>query len=448
MDILVDELINLVPLVRDELSDIRYELHKSMIKSAISDMRLGDNTHIDDIKAKVSRKFSLVNFPEEVLVRVITEFEDEGILLKKNDNNYFIKKVVEIESIDSFIENCYSEFKEILEQNVSGYDSFIHKEYKDAFKECILYIINSLINEECLINKFSLDCLRYDEISNEMQNDLIKYKTIKKQEQFLSLFLNYLKSGKKHITNLLFTVYRSSIAYDILKRGRDLPKIAEDIGKGGILFLDTNVIVSLICKTDRTNELAKSVIKLAKNKFRFDLNYYIETAKEFENLFNWADAEMKSKRLPTKFASDNQLIHDCLTRNDCTWPDYYAELSIYRTYLKNEFDIDVVDYNSLVIGQEQKDISSYIEVIYSYQFEQSEGKKERSYEAITHDKNLFNLMLYMKSGHMVGLNAPWILSFDNTLNSVNQTLVKLYVFSSYLESLAFPSKIIWTKKIK
>lgn len=425
MEFLVDELINLVPLVRDELSNIRYELHKSMIKSVISDTQIGDKTYIEEIKARVSDKFCLVDFPDEVLVRIIDEFEEDGVL-QKIDNNYIIKKAIDMESIDSFIANCYSEFKIILKENINEFDVFIHKEYESAFKDSILYIINNLINEESLINNFSLDSLKYGEICSDLRSTLIKYETIKKPDQFLSLFFNYLKSGKKNITDLLFTVYLSSIAYDLLKRGRDLPKIAEDIGKGGVLFLDTNVIVSLICETDRTNELAKSIIELAKNKFNFDLKYYIETAKEYENLLKWADSEMKSKHLPNKLASENQLIHDFLKRNDRTWSDHYTELSMYRTILKN-FHIDMYDDN-LVLSQKEKDIFSYVEVIYSYEFQQSEGKKERSYEAIAHDKDLFKLMIFLKKENMVGLNTPWILSLDNKLNRVNQTLIKLNKF--------------------
>jgi len=271
----------------------------------------------------------------------------------------------------------------------------------------------------------NLDFLKYEEISMVLKNGLIKYKTIKNPDQFLSLFYDYLKSGENYMTELLFIVYQSSVAYDLLRRGRRLPKIAEHVGKGGVLFLDTNVIVSLICKTDRTHDLAKSVVKLAENLFHFTISYCKETSIEFENLLKWADSEMKSGRLPSKIAAENQLILDFTKRTACRWSDYYTELSMYRTYLKSEFNIDLFDNCMLEFNEKETEIINYVDAIYSYAFQQYDEKRERSRDALTHDKNLFRKLICLKKSDACGLNTPWILSFDNILNGINLTLINI-----------------------
>ena len=417
------ELIDLVPLVRDELSDIRYGLHKSMVQSIVSDMKIGDQTSAEDIRKKAIKKFNIAEFPREVLSRIMHEFEDEGIL-QKHDGSYVVANSIEIQSINIFVDNCYKEFTKILKSNITDFDPYINKEFKSAFEECIFYIINILI-EQKVMNKVNLDFLKYEEISMVLKNGLIKYKTIKNPDQFLSLFYDYLKSGENYITELLFIVYQSSVAYDLLRRGRRLPKIAEHVGKGGVLFLDTNVIVSLICKTDRTHDLAKSVVKLAENLFHFTISYCKETSIEFENLLKWADSEMKSGRLPSKIAAENQLILDFTKRTACRWSDYYTELSMYRTYLKSEFNIDLFDNCMLEFNEKETEIINYVDAIYSYAFQQYDEKRERSRDALTHDKNLFRKLICLKKSDACGLNTPWILSFDNILNGINLTLINI-----------------------
>ena len=149
-------LVNLVPLVRDELSDIRYGLHKSMVLSIISDMKVGDQTSIDDIKGKIIKKFNISDFPREVLSRIINDFDDDN-LLRKDNRCYFVNRSIEIPSINAFIDNCYVEFRKILNENIKDFDLYIYREFENAFRECLLNIINNLINDQssCTFQLFS-----------------------------------------------------------------------------------------------------------------------------------------------------------------------------------------------------------------------------------------------------------------------------------------------------
>lgn len=418
------ELLDLVPLIREELSDIRYELHKSMVERVISDMDVGETISFDDIERKIQAKFCLSEFPNEMLFPIISGLEENGAI-KSDGIGFKILEKNELKTVEELLNNCFEDFSKILKSKNKEFDQKIDWQFKNAFSSCVYRIMDFLSEEVAFANRISIESIKYEGDSLQLENILDEYPDIKK-DQFLKDFFEYLRSGDKNITNLIFTLIRSAVAFDLLRRGRHLSQIANHIGEDGFLLLDTNVIVSLVCTTDRTNEISKSVIKLAQDKYKFNLYYGKETAVQYLSILKWADNEMNSKKLPSKIAGNNQIISDYLQRNDSAWSDYFTEKSFYQEFLENEYNIKMMELEEPFFDENEMNIANITEALYyGYSQDFKEGKRERSVDSLKHDVNLFKYLIFKKKVDMKGLSSPWILSFDNTIFKVNSTLARI-----------------------
>ena len=272
-------------------------------------------------------------------------------------------------------------------------------------------------SEQQEVNEIQIDVLNQDETKAHFEQ-IVKSEGIEPQQKFLSPFFKYIVSGETNITDFIFHAYRGAIAYDLLKRGKILTRETCNIGDGGLLILDTNTIISLMCKTDTTHSLAKSAIELSR-KIGFDVCYTHLTASEYHGLLQSADYIMKASRFKPSNPTDNQLILDFLKRDDRNWSDYHTEMSNYKNFIKIKYDIDyleVLDINP------NKEVMEYIEQIYPVML-QTMGK-ERESKALNHDLYLFKLLTHFRNTEQPrAFDSPWILSFDNALNVINQFVV-------------------------
>ena len=280
-----------------------------------------------------------------------------------------------------------------------------------------MWQIVHVFSEQQEVNEIQIDVLNQDETKAHFEQ-IVKSEGIDPQQKFLSPFFKYLGSGEKNITDFLFHAYRGAIAYDLLKRGKILTRETCNIGEGGLLILDTNTIISLMCKTDTTHSLTKSAIELSR-KIGFDVCYTHLTASEYNGLLQSADYTMNARHSKPSNPNDNQLILDFIKRNERNWSDYYMEMSNYKDFIKIKYDIDfleVLDINP------NKEVMEYIEQIYPVML-QTTGK-ERESKALEHDLHLFRLLTHFRNAEKPrAFDSPWVLSFDTALNMVNQFVV-------------------------
>ena len=410
------ELIEVFPLVRGDLIDDRYELHELMVKKILFKKENNDRISLENLKREIIEDFKFEEFPDELLVKILEDLIKGEFLKRTTQGEYELLKKPEQESISSLLDSCYRKFVEVLKVEVKEFDPYLNRNFKDAFIECMWQIVH-VFSEQQEVNELQIDVLNQDETKAHFEQ-IVKSEGIDPQQKFLSPFFKYLGSGEKNITDFLFHAYRGAIAYDLLKRGKILTRETCNIGAGGLLILDTNTIISLMCKTDATHSLAKSAIELSR-KLKFDICYTHLTASEYTGLLQAADHMMKASRSKLSCPSNNQLVLDFLTRNERNWSDYYMEISNYKDFIKIQYGIDSLEVLDI---DPNKEVMEYIEQIYPVML-QTAGK-ERESKALEHDLHLFRLLTHFRNTELPrAFDSPWILSFDTALNAVNQFVV-------------------------
>ncbi len=415
------ELIEVFPLVRGDLIDDRYELHELMVKKILFKKENTDRVSLENLKREIIEDFKFEEFPDELLAKILEGLIKGEFLKRTTRGEYELLKKPERESISSLLDSCYRNFVEVLKAEIKDFDPYLNKNFKDAFIECMWQIVH-VFSEQQEVNEIQIDVLNQDETKTRFEQ-IVKSEGIDPQQKFLSPFFKYLGSGEKNITDFLFHAYRGTIAYDLLKRGKILTRETCNIGEGGLLILDTNTIISLMCKTDATHSLAKSAIELSR-KIGFDVCYTRLTASEYIGLLQSADYMMKASRSKPSDPTGNQLILDFIKRDDRNWSDYHTEMSNYKDFIKIKYGIDSLEVLDI---DPNKEVMEYIGQIYPVML-QTMGK-ERESKALEHDLYLFELLTYFRNTEQPrAFDSPWILSFDNALNLVNKYVVDRFRF--------------------
>ncbi len=316
--------IDLIPLVKEELVDSRYEIHEIIVKRVLSKKDKNDVINIDELKEEIIDKFNFGNFPDELLYKILENLVKTNFLRFVN-NNYELINKIEYENIDLIIRECYEEFVGFLKIEYKNFDPFINKNFYTSFEECLYEIVGVFSEQEDFYNN-QIETLNQNLIEKDLQK-IADNNGISSSKKFVSIFFNYLNSSTEKITDFIYISYRVAITYDLLSKGSILSQESCDIGEGGILILDTNSIISLICKTDPTHKLIDSTIKLSK-KLKCEIYYTEKTKLEYNRLLRAADSQMKLKSFTnSNHITDNQLIKDFIKQKGGTWGDYYTEIS-------------------------------------------------------------------------------------------------------------------------
>lgn len=412
-------LIDLIPLIQGDLVNNRRELHELLVRSSLSTKRENTIIDVEDIKKDIVEIFKFRNFPNELLTNILEDLEKANYLKSVERGKYEILKKFEQQSISSLITDCYKEFVNELKKEFKEFDPYIHKNFEYAFRDCLFKIVDAFLDQGDFY-KNQIETFN-QHLIEEALIEKVENHGIASPKQFISLFFNYLNSGRVNITNFIFFSYKGAITYDLLRRGSILSKETCDIGKGGLLLLDTNIIISLICDTDRTHRLSSSAIKLSKN-LKFDVCFTTRTEAEFDRLLKAADSDMKVRGFFKDHTFiDNQLIQDYINKKKGSWGDYYTLIANIELFLKSKYDIDIIkfDKDELIPNDE---IMEYIDSIYPTVLQLH--SKERFKEALEHDLYLLGIATSLRKARSnQAFDCPWILSFDKELNFVNRLTI-------------------------
>ena len=411
--------ISLIPLIQGELTGSRHEIHEIIVKRVLSKKKKNDIISTNELKEEILKNFNFENFPDELLHQILENLVKANYL-KFNKNNYELINKIDSKNIDSIINECYNDFISFIKVKIKDFDPFIHKNIKLAFKDC-LYEIVRVFSEQDDFYQTQIETLNQNLVEDNLKkiaenNDLIS------PNNFVSIFFDYINSGSDKITDFIFISYKVAIIYDLLKKGSDLSQESCDIGQGGTLILDTNTIISLICKTDSKHKLIDSTVKLSK-KLKCDVCFTKKTKMEYDGLLKGANSQMGMKSLTKgNFIADNQLIKDFLRQKRGTWGDYYTEISNIELYLRLKYEINLVEYDDLIPDEK---IMDYLDGIFPSVLKSL--SKEKSKDAIEHDTYLFSLASYLRDNEPnMAFNCPWILSFDHVLNFINTLIIKRF----------------------
>lgn len=394
-------LLEVIPILEGNLNACREEIHKQIIYTALNSLDK-QKIKIQEISSRIKDLFG-INYPEEMIAHQLKKSGLYEIKLENNIVTLTDKIPTQDNNINSVIDNLFNEF---IGNYTKEYDIYLNKNLKDAFIKCFEQIVGFIIKSQ-EINEINLDTIDLKSNEEILKKILIEFK-VTKPDKFRSKLYDFLLSDSKNKDKFVLSVHQYAISLDLLNRSSDLYTYSRDYPDKGILLIDTNIITSVLCKSNRFHDTIVSMLSLSK-RFGFDIHYSRETKNELLRLIDSADIMMRTKSA-TKHERNNELVTDYL--RDTSKPNWTEKLIFYNSFeniLRTKFDITLL----LDPGfEEDNDLSDYIMQVYDIAICYERELPVKS--AIDHDAYLLNLMNYHK--HSEGsrqFGSPWIISLHN-----------------------------------
>jgi len=416
-------------LTNPRTKDIKINAYESLIYDTF--LENGGKIRIEDVIKLAERKFYLTNLSRLLIIKVLKSLEEEGNIIKKG-NIYVIE--------DKF----FSKIKENYKNNKNNYENFI---------EYIISCVNNMVDpqltttEKKMVESFLQRTLfeifnRYTDNVVEIYggrvsfiplpqledviNEIFEESVTEKSERELLIqdaFLRTLKKLFYHPTEIFSTGLRiianRHLLYKIIVKNPPTEKITLDIFKKVKLFIDTNILISYLCKESQMHDITNGLLKES-HKLGAQIFLSNWTEGEFRNTLNHAkyllDVSRRKKIKPEIF--ENEILQTFLRRkNEKEWIDFLKELSLAFSIMEKE---------GIILKRKCKDddVTSEIDNVEKVI---KKGLRELGVERhpslILHDAKMITYVQNIREEKTPSIGTVWFLTRDYRLKEIEKRYI-------------------------
>lgn len=411
-----EALLKTAPLMSGKLKDQREQIRENIILSII-DEHFSDSTFTAERIHFRMRSELGIDIESASITQVLEENESFSRILAGN-SEYEVSGSIPVETYDSKIDSLWLEFSSDFDDASRDFDPYaLDSNVKDAFYEFFGRLFDYIQNSNEQIESASRDPI-YDYDTEEMLNDVIKEHDLNNPALFKETLSEYLESPSDDLKEFAGSVYQGLINWDLMQREENLEPDQLEL-HGNKLFLDTNVLVALLCQTDRRNPIVSELVDLS-NDVGFDMHYMTNTQGELERLIGGSRAEMDElgQNPNSESAISSQFVKDWFRqRAATTWSEYKAEMANWESILAMQ-DIDLysntIDYDENLESM----VDSWITTL-----DKSSGNgRSRDVDSVNHDKGLITKAASLRPNvdETRGPASPIIITLDNLLSSIDE----------------------------
>lgn len=335
------------------------------------------------------------------------------------------------------IDDCWNEFINILDEHQRDIDvHYIDSNIEPAFRSFFDRYIDELEKETEILEETQQDVIYTADIL-EMIDEVADEKKVDKPEVFKECLAEFLQNPSKSLKEYVGTIYIAIVNSDLLSRQKSI-KLPESPDEEKKLFLDSNVLQNLMCKTDNEYPLIKNIVERS-NDLGFDLYYFPETVDDLQRSIDGAVREMNGLK-DSNYSSqtfNNQFVKDWyreFRKNGTEWGDYRS--NIQRWELEIETRYEITEYEKH-IGSSKEELEYTRDIIDRIDSERS-GRPKKP-DILNHDAGILAKTAFLQhsvSGkHNIG---PLLLSLDNT---VTQASDYAYQEGDWVEGISVPPRV-------
>ena len=416
--------------------DIRNDIYESLIMNAFFNQK-NRGVSYSEINKYISE---IIPILPSNLKEHLSELQEKGKLIFKKGKYFMVSSVrKELLKEKRFKDDLLNYLLKSIISRVRKIVPNITHDEEETVKKDFLVFLSKVFTRDSFVNINSLCGISYgkDEELLKLGNiiktvdDLfeeIRNKKLKKAER--RVFIEILKSDDEKIQEFLYSTALNYIIIQILNLDPDCQKLQLlDLSKMHI-YLDTNILISVVCPVEKQHLILKELLKLMK-KLGVKTFYTMRTATEFEHRLNDADSFYKnlSSLKSSTFKRIVENIDDPFIRSfwqekktntGLSWDGYYYSiLPKLRKSLK-EFNI-LLDKEVYKKYSGEKGIVTFSQKVNDCAYLWGEKKSKTVAE---HDGFHLFLIHKLRQGKETGLIGPyyWFLTADRTLYCVSHDL--------------------------
>ena len=376
------KILEALPLVRASVLEDRETAELPFVGAALRQFAKGTVVSSHEVCQVVLRLFPGIAFTEETITLRLERLKDEKVL-QDSRGGYEIVDISPLEPALDPLDQLASRFLPFLGPRRDEL-AWLKGDWKLAFHEIILTILDELVASLGIGDAEKLEFGKGAENRKHLLEIATKH-GLPDSGQFVDLTLEFIRETADRKDSVVVRVLEAALQYDLLLRSSRLTDIATKITPGAVVFLDTNILVGLMCPEDFAHELCKVAISLSRT-IGYQLVYLTQTAKEFEELLAaWADPYEEYRHAPrTKDLHENPLArHWHEVKGKMSWAELKGSYDNFRVVLRSEYDI--AEWTGEVEHPDQEFIGNFSELYHIARARSPREYRLRSAEADYHD---------------------------------------------------------------
>lgn len=419
--------------LEEEIDKTRDDLQEKIVETAMFwGMQNDEYASIDRITELVEKEIRLIKFPGLVLDSILSRLSSKGSIVQDEKGSYNLSVLRRAE-----LTKLVDEKKRRIDRINGQFLLLLEREYgrkltDDQMKlglEKLYSLLASLALEKSdliarIVTKKNLENLPMEISIHKLYGILGEVEEIDlRNAEFRAIKLIF-REGSDDFCSFLFYLTQNLVCIQILNLDPECQALEKKAFSGKTLFLDTNVLVGLICPTHWQHKPSSYIVTLS-NSLGMKSSVTKATCDEFLFLLEEANRIFKEWAAPMKFLgdADNEFLTSFWSEKQSdqslSWNTYYQRTKdIGRILNEQGIQLYVESTDKIRRNQHFKTIMTQVNTCY-----QSIKVKNKSAEVCEHDALLMLLVRELRGQSMAILGPDyWFITGDESLFCVDNRI--------------------------
>lgn len=412
-----DTVLDATPLMDGRIANRRQEIKTQIVSYVLDQRSLTGEISTFKIQVAIENEVGL-DLDESTIRATMNELEERGYVSHIKSDTFNVHSSPDVRGLSERTDDVWIEYRRRLRE--SGGDQGI--DYKldyqrEAFEEVFRRFFGSIQGQTDTINEYtgsnSIEN-QLDPVISEVADEL----PLKGEELFEEEISNYINEQTSELLQFIGTIYTGTINYDLLSKENDIEDLnfKEAPPEQKKLFLDTNILIGLLCETDQLHPVVSSMCDRAE-EMGYKLYYIPPTSDELQYVIDRAKNTIGG--FPEESGDtdlDNQFVRDFRNREHRTRAQYKTELDRWADTLADEWEIEMWSQTFDTDDEDRILIRNWIEKL-----DELEDDGNKVEPQIKHDTNLIcsTLETRSKAGQDIVV-GPFAVTNNDSLLSINE----------------------------
>lgn len=422
--------------LRGNIEEIRGELQDNIVEMAFYwSPRAKAGIPKEQIARVISEEFSIIKVEKSLLDDIVERLVKKGSLQIRKKRCYLSS--IHRRPLGTLVKDNLYTWRRINGLIVSGtskiYGAPLSKEQKETIRTNFNSFLATLFIERAdiiakLLTAKEVNIKKIRLPLTILANTIGYMKDFRLRSALKETIIKEFRNPSEEFATFLFRVSKNLTCIQVLNLDPECQHIERKALKEKILFLDTNMLMALLCKQIPEHKLAKECIRISQ-KLGIKLIYSERTLQEYRDVLKRSNIAYNHLQVSERFLEsvDNDFIASFALEKKAnrtlTWEGYYYRLRQPRKLLEKEFGIGFYDkkHREIIENPFFEEIAKTVSECYK---KIKHRKKEE--DVAEHDAYHLLLTRELRTKETASLFGPkhWFVTLDQTLYCVDETINK------------------------
>lgn len=428
--------------LREETEEIRDDLQENIIEMALFWGAQSDQfVSRDEVKGLIPKEMYIIDFPELIFDTILSRLITKGSV-ELNEGGCFHLTGIRRHEIQQYLikkEETVSKINERFVQKLEKeYEKQLFKEQKQEALERFYSFLASLVMEKTDLVARIIARKNIDTIPTEMPIQLLaKILSVIPEKKLMEAewktIVTVFREASEDFCSFLYSVTQNLVCINILNFDPDCQSLEKEAFSTKTLFLDTNVLIALLCPTQWMHKVAENVVSLSQ-LLGAKCIVTKRTYQEYLVMLEEANSIYMKWKAPYRLFenADNEFLSSFWFEKKTTpsqsWRGYYYRMKQIESVLKKlKIDYYTNPSDEVTKSPEYEFVKNAVNKCY-----QSVKRKKKSLKVREHDAFHMLLIRELREKDEKPLLGPnqWFVTGDESLLCVDN---KINSLSAYLD---------------